>query len=658
MMTFSYLSIIFSFSIAIIFSLFQASLIRGLTRLGYLLSIYLFFTANIILCFEIAGILRLLNQQSTFLILQLSLLVFITFGWFIKKKPPLFEPFSNLTMQSIASNSKEVIQKNPIIAVFLGGIVVAYIINAALILIVPPNNSDGFYLHMARVGYWLQNGSFLPFRTFYNLQIYYPINAQAQIFWTVLFTRSDRLAGFIQYSAALFSSLAVYGIARQLGFNKIQSLFSCLLWLSFPQVLFQSTSVQNDLVPAAYLTISIFFLVEGAKTTTQLYPILLSALSLALAIGTKQTVFFILPGLGIMILLLATKKRQTWQFLKIFGISFLIFSLILGSVIYFQNQLVYKNFMGDPKTIQTVSNIHARESILGYLWLNFNRIVYQSIDTSGLPPFLEGYLHRGKAQLAQILFSIINLPMESSIGLNPSSKIKFDFLTRYPVSEDFVWFGLFAPLLLVPLSISQGYLAIKKREPIAIGLIIVSFSFLLFELLIRPGWDINIGRNFTLAVIPLVPFAAILYQPTLRSKIGILIVVIMSLFIVFNLLLYNPAKPIIGNNAIWRLSRNEKLALQNGWVLQPLNMVERLIPGKAVLGIYGGFFEYPFFGEQFQRELIPLSKKQILDQTYLKSKGIKYILIKNPKSSNQPNNSYSKLIGHVSDWNLYQIISP
>jgi 4-amino-4-deoxy-L-arabinose transferase-like glycosyltransferase len=317
----------------VIFSILIASLIRGLTRLGFLLSLYLFFTAHIILCFEIAGLFRVLDQKSIFLILQLSLLVIVTALWFLQKKPPFFEPFLSTKFKSILRDSKVFLRKNPILSVFLVGIVAAYVINVALIILVPPNNTDGFYLHMTRVGYWLQNGSFLPFATFYNIQVFYPLNAQAQIFWTVLFTRSDHLAGFIQYFAALFSSLAVFGIARLLGYRKTQSLFASLLWLSFPQVLFQSTSVQNDLVPAAYLAISLFFLVQWSKNTTKFNAIPLSALSLALALGTKQTVFFILPGLGIMMILLSRKVKQTWRFVKIFGISFLIFFLLFGSVI-------------------------------------------------------------------------------------------------------------------------------------------------------------------------------------------------------------------------------------------------------------------------------------------------------------------------------------
>jgi 4-amino-4-deoxy-L-arabinose transferase-like glycosyltransferase len=647
-----------SFSIAIIFSLLLASLIRGLTRLGFLLSIYLFFTAHIILCFEIVGLIRMLDKQSIFLILQLSLLTFVTLLWFYQKKPSLFEPFSKFSMKAIGGKIKEFILKNPILAVFLGGIFIAYVINAVLILIVPPNNTDGFYLHMTRVGYWLQNKSFLPFKTFFNIQVFYPLNAQAQIYWTVLFTRSDMLVGFIQFCAALFSSLAVFGIARLLGFRKTQSLFASLLWLSFPQVLFQSTSVQNDLIPSAYLAIALFLLIFWTKNTSRQYSIILSALSLALALGTKQTVFFILPGFVLLLLMIGLKEKKLLELLLKFGLSFMFFFFFLGAVIYIQNLVVYGNSMGEKSFVESESSGILVPGALNGIWMNLNRIGYQSLDTSGLPPLIEGYLFRGKAYIANKLYNAIDLPIESEQFSNPKSNVLFSFLTRYPVSEDFVWFGFLAPFLLVIACTIEGYQAVRSREPVPLGLILVSISFILCELIFRPGWDINIGRNFTLAVIPVVPFVSIFYKQTLKSRLFVSFIIVISLITTVNLLLLNPAKPMVGDNAIWSLSRNDKLALQNGWALAPLNLVQEKIPGRAVLGISGIFFEYPFFGKNFEHTLIPLFGKELQDNSYLESKAVDFILLRHPNSSNRPENQKWELIGKLSDWALYQRIIP
>jgi hypothetical protein len=599
-----------------------------------------------------------LNQQLIFLIFQLLLIAAVFVFWLFRGKPNLAAPFRGLSVNSLFQCLKSFISNNKLLSIFSLGILIAYVINFVVILIVPPNNSDGFYLHLSRVGYWLQYGSFFPYPTFYKLQNFYPFNAQAQVFWSILFWGTDQLAGFIQYFAAIFSSLAVFGISRLLGFTRTQSFFASLLWLSFPQVFYQSTSVQNDLVPAAYLASSIFFLIAWFKDLGFRPAVYLSALSLALAIGTKQTALFILPGFIILLILVGLKSNQLWKLTLTFWLSFIIFFLSFGSLIYIQNWVVYGNAMGDPRFVRSESGSPLGPGVLRYFWLNINRIAYQSMDTSGLPPVMEGYLFRGKAILADKFYTAINLPLESEVGINPKAKVLFSFLTRYPVSEDFVWFGILAPILLVGTSIVGHRRAIRTRDPVPIGLICISLSFIIFELLFRPGWDINIGRNFTLAVIPLVPFTAMIYESSVKSKLGSAVIILLSIYIVFNLLLHNPAKPLIGEKAIWELTRDEKLTLQNGWALEPLKMVDQKIPGKVVLGIAGGFFEYPFFGEHFQRTLIPLSMKQIFNDAYLDQKNIEYILVDTPESYVDMNESKWKLIGTVPNWFLFQNMAP
>jgi 4-amino-4-deoxy-L-arabinose transferase-like glycosyltransferase len=649
-----FVSFLITFSTAI----FLASFFSGLKRISYLLSIYVFLTAGTVLCFEIAGLLHLLNSPYAFLGFQTLILGTVIILWFFRGKPSLVASYLGLSIRSIFKTVVASIRDNKLLSIFFFGILLVYAVNIVVILLMPPNNSDGFYLHMSRVGYWLQYDSFFPYPTFYKLQNFYPFNAQAQVFWTVLFRGTDQLAGFIQYFAAIFSSLAVFGIARLLGFRRPQALFASLLWLSFPQVFYQSTTVQNDLVPAAYLAISLYFLIYWSRDHDFSSAIYLSALSLALAVGTKQTILFILPGFLILFLLIGLKSGRFLKLALPFGVAFVVFQLFFGSLIYIQNWVVYKNIMGDPRFVRSESGGLTGPGVAQDFWLNLNRITYQSLDTSGLPPLIEGYLFRGKAILARKVYSAVGMPMESDIGTNAKGKVMFTFGTRYPVSEDFVWFGILAPFLLVITAIIQAVRSIRSRDPVPTGLICVSISFIIFELLFRPGWDINIGRNFTLAVISLVPFTAMVYQNTLRLKVSCAIIIALSLFMVFNLLLHNPAKPLVGENAIWGLTRDEKLTLQNGWALEPLKMVDKLVPGKAVLGIAGGFFEYPFFGEHFQRALIPLSMKQLTNEPYLDNKGIDYILVDTPDDYVDMDESIWKVIGHIPNWFLFQKNAP
>ena len=69
--------------------------------------------------------------------------------------------------------------------------------------------------------------------------------------WNILFAGTDRAAGLVQWTAGVVSIPGVMVLARAMGRTKPQSLFAGLLWATFPQVLLQSTTTQNDLTVAA-----------------------------------------------------------------------------------------------------------------------------------------------------------------------------------------------------------------------------------------------------------------------------------------------------------------------------------------------------------------------------------------------------------------------
>lgn len=140
-----------------------------------------------------------------------------------------------------------------------------------------------------------------------------------------------------------------------------------------------------------------------------------------------------------------------------------LFCLLFAAPIYIQNLLSYAHPFGDPAFIQTEAGPQDNTPILKALWINLNRLGYQFIDTSGLPPLIEGYLFRGKAHLASFIYQKLNLPLESPIATNPKTIIPFQFFRRPPLQEDETWFGIFAPFLLLPASISGLIQSIHKK---------------------------------------------------------------------------------------------------------------------------------------------------------------------------------------------------
>ncbi len=333
-------------------ALFTAAALRVKGKPAYLLALYLLTAAPLVLCFELLGLARLLNNRAVFLGLQALFALAAGIFWSRRERPHLLGPFTPNLRRLEFSRLGPSMRRHPALWLLALGVDLAYAVNAYLILVVPPNNNDSLYLHMARVVHWLHNGSFLPYPTTFSLQLYYPYNAQALIYWTVLFWGSDQLAGFIQFSAALVTSLGVYAFARLLRAARPQAVFAALLWATLPQVLFQSTTTQNDLAPAAMLLAGVYFLVIALRGVDPRSSLLLAAMGISLALGAKQTVFFILPGLLAAALLLAWQRRPGAFGLLVRWLpgAALVF-LLLGAPLYLQNWIVYHNPMGDPQTL-------------------------------------------------------------------------------------------------------------------------------------------------------------------------------------------------------------------------------------------------------------------------------------------------------------------
>uniref|UniRef100_A0A7C4KLG0 Phospholipid carrier-dependent glycosyltransferase n=1 Tax=Anaerolinea thermolimosa TaxID=229919 RepID=A0A7C4KLG0_9CHLR len=620
----------------IFFALFTVAILGIRSRVGYLLAIYLIACANVVFSFELLGLFHLLNNPAAFLGVQTLLLIITAILWWKGKRLPLLGPFTedlgHLRWGSLGPS----LRQHPILWLLALALDLTYAVNAYLVLVVPPNNNDSLYLHMARVVKWLQTGTFLPFDSQISLQVFYPFNVQSLFFWTVLFSSSDQFVGFVQFSAAWVTVLCVYGLARQLNFSKPQAVFAALMWATFPQVFFQSTTTQNDLVPAAFMASGVYFMVVALPNPADHPGRILSLLGVALALGAKQTVFFLLPGLAGMFFLLLWKAKLPFSvLLRDWATTAALCCLLFAAPIYIQNLLSYSHPFGDPAFIQTEAGPQDNTPILKALWINLNRLGYQFIDTSGLPPLIEGYLFRGKAHLASFIYQKLNLPLESPIATNPKTIVPFQFFRRPLLQEDETWFGIFAPFLLLPASISGLIQSIHKKNPLPAGLWMLSLSFTFLEVIVRPGWDTYLGRNFILALLFLTPFLGRVYPRQSGFNIPVLVVVALSGYMVFNFALNNTSKPLIGQKAIWILDRADKITLQNFNLREPARLVEQSIPENASLALPGGLWEYPFFDPHFHRHLLPIGDSpSSLDADWLRDHNVHYALL--PRERSEP----------------------
>ena len=168
----------------------------------------------------------------------------------------------------------------------------------ALIVGTPPNNGDSLSYHLTRAAFWRQTGGIGYVVDAYDERLNVnPPNAEIVFAFLFELGRNERLAGLVQFTAAIALSLGVYALARRLMLSQREAAFGALLFLTLPIVLLQASTTQNDLVAASFLLAAAVFVLGHTR-----YELILAALAVALAIGTKVPAAYGLPILGVLAL--------------------------------------------------------------------------------------------------------------------------------------------------------------------------------------------------------------------------------------------------------------------------------------------------------------------------------------------------------------------
>ena len=626
--------IIPALALVLVCSLLITAVLRPPTRPAALLSVYLLSYANIVLVGEVSNSFLQLNNTWMWLGLHLVLAVGAWGVWWFRRRPSLLAPWRGADGRIIPGGLRATLKTHPELWVLGLGVVLVFAFNLVLIWIVPPNNNDSLATHMSRVGYWLQRGSFFPWPTQRVWQVTYPVNMQLQMFWTALFLRSDRIVEIVQWIGALAALAAVFGLGRLMGATRPQALFAALIWATFPEIILEATTTQNDLVAGTLFAamLYLFFLGFRRKDPRMLA---LSGLALSLGLGTKQTLFFLLPGLALIGLLIWWYGgRAVWRSLATWAVGAAAAFVIFSAYMFVVNQVNFGHLMGPETAINAQTGGQTRESLIQNLAFNSFRLAYQAIDPSGLPDPLTGYSFKLKGLVAGKILDAIHFPVEAPVAV--ATGHVFNLRERYVMQEDAAWYGPLFALLGIPAIIYQFARGLKKKDALRAGLLILAVTFLLMDAAFRPGWDPFQGRYFIPVVTVGAAAMAFLYRPGKAWAVLRWLVVVVALVIAVETFLLNSGKPLSGEYAIWHTGRLEQETMQSFYMREPVQMVDASVPADATLGLltYGNFLEYPFFREDFSRRLVqiyPPEKAQ--DTNCLKAQGIEYIVVQSTSDS-------------------------
>jgi hypothetical protein len=652
---------IVSASLVLITSLHLCALLKIQSPLSIILATFLFSVSNIVLTCSIAGAFHQLKSSYLYVLLHAALFLVTRLFWKRDHSPAL--PTLKQVWLPIKQFFQRTFQARELTILF-AVICLSILFQLILIFIMPPNTHDSMTTHLSRIGYWLQNGSYFPFRIHNVADIYYPLNPTFQVLWTIVFLGNDTLAESSQFIAMLVCAIAIYGTSRLMDHSEKSASFNALLFLSFPVVAMQATTTQTDLFVAAMIACAFYFLASGFQQK-QKSSLVVSSLAIALAIGSKQTAFFVLPGYLILCLFLWLKNRKSMPgAMRLLLITAVLFFLIFGGLTYFINLSYFHGFFGPPGSVEAETKISSSKDIVEVLRLNSLRLAYNSIDPSGLASPWKNYFIKAKAHVFEGILDPLHLDLEANRFV--AAGHVFQYLYVPHLTEDEAWYGPLGTLLLL-VAFFQGLIeGIKKKDTLRSGIVVTFLIYVLCILLFRPGWDPFQGRYFLSVVVLVIALLDIsCSKRTFQTVLRYLLVLAASAIIVTTHL-FNEGKPVavIENNpslireSIWKMDRIEKMTVQNRSLRDPLKSISSYLPDDAVLGlcIDVGIWDYPFFREDFSQKIIPVFPKElVLDQDWLRENRIDFIVMNTAEDLYPETPDFLTVLYDYEHWKLLQV---
>jgi hypothetical protein len=469
----------------------------------------------------------------------------------------------------------------------------------------PPNNLDSLHTHLPRIYYWLQHGNLSQYIATTSKQNTYPINAHLQGLWLFLFSRNASFFFCVQWFSLVVALAVIYRLSQLCGLTITQGLFGALVFLSFPVVLLQAFTFQGDIIVSTLLMICFLFTFEFIRAR-DLKLLAVAFLALALALGTKQTAFFLLPAYSLLIIyLLASKALKIKQFTYL-GVLF-VFFLTFSSYTYIQNTIISGLPFGAAELQE--SGMGASREVLGKIEYNSSRLFYQFVSFDGVIGNSAGFLTNQKALIFERFTHWIGLDLESEKFLSPgvSEGEHFNYGSISPLSEDNSWFGPLS-FILFPLALIFSMAGSKNRlmRRYLYFSILVGVSYLLLLVIQRPGWDPYQGRYF---IIPVATFSPLLGVLIPAKRFGKALVggtlLICTLSIACAVLLFNTMKPVITAATAWkvqgkiyeRMETDNKVNLVIGnYLTTRINTIaENLMPRKSIYA--SDYYERLFYNE-------------------------------------------------------------
>jgi hypothetical protein len=568
-----------------------ACCLRLASPLEYLLATYVLAWSWLVATALLLSPLALVTRAWLASALVVSLLVALAFWHYLgRPRPPTFAP--------VVTGVRDALRRPAILILAVTvGVGVAY--SVALAVLVPANDGDALAYHLARAAFWHQEHQIGYVANAIDLRLNVnPPNGEIGQLATMLLSGSDRYVALPQLAAYAALVVAVAALARRIGLTATEASFGALVFATLPVVLVQASSALNDLVLASFLAAAAV-LVFGSDRRH----LILLALAIGLAVGTKFTALLVLPVL-LLVAVVGTPARR-WPGLALAGCA----GLALGSVWYVLNLVETGNLEGgladeaDQRVTRTVPAIVT----------NALRYTLDVLDMSGAPkPHSSLFLvaacvlavlgfrrfRRNRRDIALLVAfaltaSVVLAPMVDDVGQHAVVRAwaalgrpdTAPFFTGFGLNVDadgsLSWFGPLGTLLLVVGTVAVLYVRKTFGMPRVVVPLALAPWLILLLLVITIVWDPHRGRFLVFGA----ALAAAAWGVLARSEVARAAVTAIAVVSV-GLALANYTGKASGLSEIWTPNERPFVLSSSIWGAERAAVLARLRPGSGEKRLY------------------------------------------------------------------------
>lgn len=583
---------------------------------------FLFYSASVILSGYFLSEFHLWNSRILWAILPffISYFLYIQFNKTFVYNAVHYKSAFKITGSTIQSIHSEFSKMNSferiVFTILFWTISILSIFQIYLIFNSPPNEWDSMTGHLNRILYFLNRGTTEHFvGTNFNVDTYPKSFCSIQVYPFLMSGFNEHFFKLPNYGSFWLICFGTYGILKQLGASYKSRLFGSLVVFLSPNIIMQSILTDTDIVLAAYL-VSIIYLILAFKNTHRIIYLYFLGLAFGLALSHKITfVYSFLPLFLIYLYSFYTFiKMNFWK-----NIKHVIYPHILGILFfvaptgYIANYHYYNHPIGPVEATkhQSVERAGSIENLFIQGTRNLVRYSFDIMNFDGLRnwTFIEDKQILVKSKLVQ-LDRYFNLGLENTTDF---TIIPFSFNRRFEFFNGSPIYGSIFFLIILP-----AIFFFFKRPNLTKGIFLIAFIFHFLSLAYTAPYDPWKGRYMISSLIYIVPFFIFIgdyffyNKPTrLLKSIFVLTVLIISISALSTIGLNLRALPFdaYGKKSITSLNRIEALTVSRPDITFAYDNFDNLVPKNAIvaLGTINDDYEYPLWGKEFKRQLIPIN---------------------------------------------------